>query len=146
MTNIEDGFNSDHIPQFLEHYEPVLFDKVNNEKGLIPRTMYPIRAQTLLAIVAPPLLQHKLESREDFLVYNPQKEKSTNKCTELLDGFVTDKEESILELVMPAPIKARDPFYGSGKKIGVRLSFEVKRHAVMTILDEEDQNREEGSP
>lgn len=72
MINKEDDIISDRIPQFLEHYESVLFDKVNNEIRLIPPMMYLIKAQ-MLAILAPTLLQHKLESREDVLVYNPQK-------------------------------------------------------------------------
>lgn len=49
------------------------------------------------------------------------------KCIMVLDGIVAEKEESLLELVMPIPIKANDPFLRIRKKIGLTLSLKVRR-------------------
>lgn len=47
------------------------------------------------------------------------------KCIRSLDQFVAGKEESLLELVMLVPIKAKDPFLWIKKKIGPALSLEA---------------------
>lgn len=48
-----------------------------------------------------------------------------------LDGFVSDKEEFLLEML--SPTKARDPFLRNRKKIGVNL--EVANQIALTIFD-----------
>lgn len=49
------------------------------------------------------------------------------KCRGAFDGFVDDKEESSLELVMPPPLKVRDPFLWLRKKLDPALSLQVGR-------------------
>lgn len=43
------------------------------EINLMPWEVFPLKAQTLLAIVGPTLLSTKVETRESAAVYNPQR-------------------------------------------------------------------------
>lgn len=55
------------------------------------------------------------------------------KCTEVLDGFVFDKEESLRELAMPVLVKAKKPFLRITKRIGPTKNLEAGRQTALAI-------------
>lgn len=52
----------------------------------------------------------------------------------MLDGFVSNKDGSMLKQAIPVKVKARDPFLETEKKLGPVLSLETGKQNSLAIV------------